>query len=465
MSYGNEDGVPSNGYPPVGQYRGSATRYDDANCATQQCPYVLVTELSYERQIDEPDGPYHRRLRERLDTARSHGNIQEMAAIYSALQIDIGIPEDGLHVPCRDENEWLVLAYIQNVKPEAWLYAERMVHDADEDRWYTPGPSVEGFTLWKELRSIFDPAGSRIGSVTFLGPDGIEYSLLGANPEIGDYFAYQNRSLVALLKEIARELGVNPFERLQGVDEEDFGYQTTDPQLVPIRSVIFEYEVFQPSGEVDHGENILLAQGPTRNDAINGNISGAFGQPSSGPKSNVGSNIARTWRIIVHNGRGGPFVNLYRQGLDAVLGREGLSRPQFLQLRNTNPARYRDIRNRAMQSARLRIPGVRADMRRDTTRGEQIVTQQGGTPNFRTFRSKDRHGNAIYVKPDGFGRTGNVQEVKLVRYQANTQQIQAEMRLATDRGVDFELIIQHRTVLSAPLDRMRKLGALIVRRE
>jgi len=438
----------------TGRYRGSRTRYDDPNCATQKCPYVLVTELPYERQLDEPDGPYHSRLYERVKIARSHNNLDEMAAIFSALQTDIGIPEDGLHIPCRDLDEWLVLAYIQDVKPDAWEYAECTLSENEEENWFTGGLGARGRTLEQELRDLFDPAGSNIGSIEFLGPDGRAYNFLG-----GDYHSYQNRSLVALMRNLARELGLNPLASLDRIRPTRFAFQTTEPLNAILGSFAFEYEALKPGGKVDFGENVLVAQLRTQTDARNGKFNGPFGKPTGAARQNIGVMPARGTPVLVHNGRGGPFVSLARQGLQSILQKEGLSQSQYRSLRKSNPARYQKIRTRTLQSARLRIPGVRADMKTATSRGEQVVRDKGGVPNFHSYKAENQ---GVFVKPDGFigartDATGRalfvkfVQEVKHVAYQAYTQQIRGQVEVAKDLGGSFILYVPQSTVLSRTL--------------
>ena len=453
----------------VGKYRGSGSRYDNAACPTGICPYIKVTELPYERQIDEPDSAYHKRLRERFQIAQAHANLDEIAAIRAALQMDIGIPEDGLHVPCRDDKEWLVWAYIQGVKPDAWLEAERLTSESEEESWFAPGFGAPGYTLWKELNSLFDPAGSWIGSLRFIGPDGFLYNLLGG------HHSQQTRSLVGLLRDTSKELGVSPLASLEDVQPDlrptRYGFQTTEPPSRPLSSFLFEYETLTPAGKTDFGENVRLAQGgPVTSDAIRG----PFGVPSGQPQRNIGATPRGYGAVIVHNGRGGPFSALYRDGLSKTLQSEGLSMKQFNGLRQSNPSKYQEVRRRAQQSARLRIPGVRADMKAATSRGESIVTRQGGKPNFHDYRA-DMESGSLYVRPDGFkgarydttGRAktaAEVIEVKHVTYQAYTQQIQGQVRLARDMEAKFHLIIQQRTVLSSTLKSLEANGNIIVTR-
>ena len=151
---------------------------------------------------------------------------------------------------------------------------------------------------------------------------------------------------------------------------------------------------------------------------------------------------------------------------------EGLSTSQYRSLRKSNPARYQKIRTRTLQSARLRIPGVRTDMKAATSRGEQVVRDKGGVPNFHTYAVKV-DGNTVYVKPDGFvkarydtsgraTRATGTQEVKLVKYQAYTQQIRGEMALAIKLRGNYELHLPSYTVLSAPLKAAEMRGRLTI---
>lgn len=446
----------------VGRYRGSTVRYDNANCPTGDCPYIHVTELPYERQLDEGDGAYHMRLRERFDVAKSHANVVEMAAIRAALQVDIGIPDDGLHIPCRDEKEWLVWAYIQAVPPDAWLVADRLVPEEDEDDWFQPPPYGGLFeTLWGQLSLLFD-VHSNLSSTEFIGPDGILYSRGSLLPGREYLHSGQNRSLVTLLSEISKELGVSPLASLESVHPDlrpvQYGFQITEPPLHPIGTLLFEYEAFRPAGRTDLGDNVRVAQaGPVINDGIRG----PFGRPSGQPLRNIGAVPRGYGSIIVHNGRGGPFGQLYRDGLNKVLRDDGLSMQQFYALRRTNPGQFNAIRQRAQQSARMRIPGVQGDLRGATNWGVQAVQRQGGQPNYHVYEVVVRDVN-VYVKPDGLkganlranGRATqatHVYESKRTAYQANTQQIQAQIALARLLGARFELIVEQRTVLSATI--------------
>ncbi len=149
-------------------------RYEAVDCPTGRCPRVNVAELPYERQLDETDHEYAARLYKRAQIATDIGNVDELHAIFGAMQEDIGIPEDGIHVPCRNQEEWLALAFLQGVHPDAWQWAE-FENDPETvpDSWFTDtGPyrtNTLKHCLAERLSGQSEEAWTQF---LFIGPDG-----------------------------------------------------------------------------------------------------------------------------------------------------------------------------------------------------------------------------------------------------------------------------------------------------
>jgi len=392
--------------PPTVRSLGGG-RYETIDCPTGRCPRVNVAELPFERQVDESDNDYAGRLERRSSITTSIGNDDELYALFGALQTDIGVPEDGISVPCRDYDEWVALAFLQGVHPDAWQYAEFLddPEHLDHDVWFGDDPynpnTLKSF-LKDKLAYGADPVYIQF---TFVGPDGYlrRTKVLRDDLEAAPQSPIEDNSgsnLRTLFKRLAGGMGLT----VAGLADvkpriQQANLTTTEPPMALGPLLLWEFESEDPPSEADHGENIVVAQnGPINGLVTGGRVRGPLRQPTRRPKTSVGASNAVPRATTKIGGARPPR-------LKGAL-------PQWLHVRF-----QRGRRNEA-----------------------RALQDQGFTKNNRTVEGRDKNGNVVRTVPDAITNT-QVVEVKDVKILTNTRQIQAQRHFAENSSPPRQYII------------------------
>ena len=403
-------------------------RYEPIDCPTGRCPRVNVAELPYERQIDESDDHYAIRLRKRARIATDTGNHDELYAIFGALQTDIGVPEDGISVPCRTQDEWLALAFMQGVHPDAWRYAE--FEEVDLDKWFN-GSHYETPTLKNFLRQkMSEYADSAYVWFTFVGPDGLLRRTKTLRDDLTEPPSTPIEDLNgSVLRHLIQQLAQGMGLAIAGLENtvqpkiQFANLQTTEP---PMHGglLLWEYESEEAPGEANHGENIILANnGPIKDLTQMGRVPGPLAKPTGRLRTTVGASNAQPRPMAKTDGNRPPTLR---------------SRiPQWLKQRFE---RGRRNEARALESQNL-------------------------PKNNQTVTSKDNSGNTVRTIPDSMP-PGRVVEVKDVRVLSNTRQIQAQANYAKDNNLQYTIYTGPRgsTTLTGTMQALERSGAIRIER-
>lgn len=402
-------------------------RYEEIDCPTGRCPRVHVSELPFERQLDESDDAYAARLRTRARTATDLGNRDELYAIIGALQTDVGIPSDGITVPCRDQDEWNALAFLQGVDPDAWQYAEleQDLEHLDHDEWFSDTHYTMNLRQFLREKLSYH-AESGAATYLFVGPDGfLRYTQTlspTANAPAGfEIIDRSGSTLRVLIKQLTEGMGLT----LAGMSTvpnivQRANLETTEPPVPMTTLLLWEFEDEMPPSEADHGENIILAQnGPINGNVLNGRVRGPLNQPSTRPQTSVGASNAQP-RPMAH---------------------VGTERPP---------------------RTRARLPQFVLDRFARGNRNEaRTLDEFGLTKNRRRVTSRDDAGNRVHTYPDAMP-DGKVVDVKDVRILANTRQLQAQSNYAKDNNRQHEIYIGPSTSLTGTMQGKVDRGELRV---
>lgn len=399
-------------------------RYEAVDCPTGRCPRVNVAELPYERQLDETDHEYAARLYERAQIATDIGNVDELHAIFGAMQEDIGIPEDGIHVPCRNQQEWLALAFLQGVHPDAWQWAE-FENDPETvpDSWFTDTGSYRTGTLKHCLKERLSGQSEEAWTqFLFIGPDGyMRYmTRLRDDPDTVPTapITEPGSFLANVYKLLAQGLGLTVAGMARPDVKTQFAnLETTDPPMPTGRLILWEFENENAPPQADFGENIILAQNGPLNGLVNQNkIRGPGRQPSRRPTKTVGASTSVP-RPTATIGVGQP------PKLKGAI-------PQWLYQRF-----QRGNRNEA-----------------------RVLRELGLAKNTKIFESEDKDGNKVKVIPDSAPNNA-LYEIKDRKIIVNNRQLQGLVNLAISKGIPLHVVVGKTSHITKPAyDNIRRTG-------